>query len=132
MPLGYACLPELIAVSRGEAIEPGLRLFGLANGLRARLAAGGEELLLEFERLQAELRPRLVDGVTDLAQLVDDRRDGCACPPISLMVEQAPFPRSCNPQRLDQFGGIFRFELEAARVQAGETVRFGQGLIPRS
>ena len=52
MPRGYARLPELIAVSRGEAIEPGLRLFGLAHGLRARLAAGGEELLLEFERLR--------------------------------------------------------------------------------
>jgi hypothetical protein len=35
MPLGYAELPRLIIVSRGEAIEPGLRLFGLANGLRA-------------------------------------------------------------------------------------------------
>ena len=81
----------MILVSRRKTLKPGLRLFGFADSFWTDRAACCEKLLLKVERRHGESFPRLVDRLTNFIQIFDGRRDGGACPAITIVIKQTPF-----------------------------------------
>jgi hypothetical protein len=85
--------------------------------------------VVERKGLHEQGFARGVDRIAQFGQMGDDRGGPGARKAVGLVIEQAPFARGGHFQRLDQRGFVIRLKIDAAGVEAFETISFGHDRV---